>query len=425
MIKKSIIIPTCKSEHLIPCLKSIVKYTDLYPDIEIIIVANGYDGELHSDGSVVLETLRDSISIEHWNRNFRIVNFPERIGYTRATNEGIKAATGEILILMNDDVVLLPQEKNTWINYLCDPLKDNVGMTGNLKIWDDSVQRNFLVGFLVAIPRWLWDRVGPFDEKTWSPGGGEDIELCLKIENLGYKIIQVPDENNQVINGINVNRFPSYHKGEGTVLAPDFKDIWIPHINYVRKTLKEKYQLPDGWFYGADIAEYRRLVEDVPEGGIIGELGCYKGRSLCSVADIILRKKLRVYIVDIFTGTESEKKEDDYQKEFERNAGRFGIHDNISKIYKATTDEAVEYFDTGVFDLLFIDADHSYESVKKDLDNWARTIRPGGTISGHDYGNHPGVSKAVNEKWSGVRVHDQHFGIDSGIAQGSVWSKRL
>ncbi len=410
MIKKSIIIPTCKSEHLIPCLEAIKKYTDL-EEVEVVVIFNGYDADKFDSGLYNCP-------------NIKILEFPERIGYTAATNRGIATSTGEILILMNDDVVLLPQEKNTWIKYLCEPLKDNIGMTGNLKIWDDSVQRNFLVGFLVAIPRWLWDRVGYFDEETWSPGGGEDIELCLKVENLGYKIIQVPDEHNEVKNGINVNRFPSYHKGEGTVLAPDFKDIWIPHIDYIRKTLKEKYQLPEGWFYGADLAEYRRLVEDVPEYGIICELGCYKGRSLCSVADIIKRKKLDVYIVDIFTGTESEKKEDNYRQEFERNVKRFDIEENIMKIFEMKTDEAVKEIPDGQFDLLFIDADHSYEAVKNDIENWLPKIKEHGTISGHDYGNHPGVSKAVNEKWSGVRVHDQYFGIDSGIAQGSVWSKR-
>lgn len=423
--KISIIIPSCKSAHLVTCLKSIIQYTDLYPDIEIIIVANGYDGELHSDGTVALEALRNLISIDHWNRNFRILDFPERIGYTRATNEGVRVATGEILILMNDDVELLGQNKNDWIKYLIEPLKDNIGMTGNLKIWDASVERMFLVGFLIAIPRWVWDRVGYFDEKTWSPGGGEDIELCLKVEQLGMKIIQVPNEENRVVGGINVNLFPSYHKGEGTVMADDFKDTWLPHIDYVRKTLKEKYQLPEGWFYGGDIAEYRRLVEDVPVGGTICELGCYKGRSLCSVADIIKRKKLQVYVVDIFTGTESELKETDYQKEFEENVGRFGIRDNILAIHKTTTNEASNYFASGIFDLIFLDADHSYEAVKQDLENWIPKLKQGGTFSGHDYCNGFGVSKAVNELWSNVRVHDIHFGIDSGIATGSVWSKRL
>lgn len=210
-MKVSIIVPTYKhlEDCLKPCCESIIKYTDL-TNVEVIVVCNG-DGNTKSKQYV-----------ESLGEHFRVLFFEEGLGFTRATNIGVKESTGDIIILMNNDVVLLPQPKNQWLNFLCDPLKDNIGMTGNLKIWDASVERYFLVGFLVAIPRWVWNRVGPFDEATWSPGGGEDIELCIKVEQLGYKIIQVPDEHNEVINGINVNRFMSYHAGEKTVLSPEF-----------------------------------------------------------------------------------------------------------------------------------------------------------------------------------------------------------
>jgi hypothetical protein len=324
---------------------------------------------------------------------------------------------------MNNDVVLLDQPKNQWLDFLVKPLKDNIGITCNLKIWDESVERMFAVGFLMATTRKIWDKIGGFDE-SWSPGGGEDIEFCLQVEQLGYKIIQVPDENNEVINGINVNRFMSYHAGEATMMDNEHKEMWIKHIADIRKRLEYKYKLPEGWFYGGDIAEYRRLVEDVPEGGTIGELGCYKGRSLCSVADIIKRKNLKVVVVDIFNGTDCEVKELDYQLLFETNIQRFGIRDQVI-IYKGYTDEIVNKIPDATFDLLFIDASHLYEDVKKDIENWECKVKKSGTISGHDYGNWEGVGRAVNEKYFNIRLNDEHFKIDTGIAQGSVWSKRL
>jgi hypothetical protein len=61
---------------------------------------------------------------------------------------------------------------------------------------------------------------------------------------------------------------------------------------------------------------------------------------------------------------------------------------------------ATNFMDASV-DVIYIDADHSYESVKSDLNIWYPKIRDGGFICGHDYqvsgGTWPGVTKAVDE----------------------------
>lgn len=49
-------------------------------------------------------------------------------------------------------------------------------------------------------------------------------------------------------------------------------------------------------------------------------------------------------------------------------------------------------------DVIYIDADHSYESVKKDLNGWFKKITNGGFLCGHDYIDAwPGVKIAVDE----------------------------
>ena len=50
-------------------------------------------------------------------------------------------------------------------------------------------------------------------------------------------------------------------------------------------------------------------------------------------------------------------------------------------------------------DVVYIDADHSYESVKEELDLYFPKIRYGGFICGHDYNKFawPGVCSAVDE----------------------------
>lgn len=67
-------------------------------------------------------------------------------------------------------------------------------------------------------------------------------------------------------------------------------------------------------------------------------------------------------------------------------------------------------------DMVFIDADHSYKSVKEDLGIWWEKVRAGGIVSGHDYNHsaHPGVTKAVNEYFA-------HKGIHVKQEIGHVW----
>ena len=43
---------------------------------------------------------------------------------------------------------------------------------------------------------------------------------------------------------------------------------------------------------------------------------------------------------------------------------------------------------TEPFDMVFIDASHSYSLVKRDIEIALRLCRPGGTVSGHDYVQH-------------------------------------
>jgi predicted O-methyltransferase YrrM len=52
-------------------------------------------------------------------------------------------------------------------------------------------------------------------------------------------------------------------------------------------------------------------------------------------------------------------------------------------------------------DFVFIDADHSYQAVKKDIEAWFPKVKKGGIVSGHDYyqsrSGQLGVIKAVDE----------------------------
>lgn len=54
-------------------------------------------------------------------------------------------------------------------------------------------------------------------------------------------------------------------------------------------------------------------------------------------------------------------------------------------VIKGFSEIVFEDFADNSFDFIYIDADHSYEGVKRDITNWWPKIRPGGMLAGHDY----------------------------------------
>jgi hypothetical protein len=75
---------------------------------------------------------------------------------------------------------------------------------------------------------------------------------------------------------------------------------------------------------------------------------------------------------------------------------RFGKR---SSMIRKTSQEAAEEFTCNQLDFIYIDANHSYEAVKQDLESWYDKVRPGGLIAGDDYDhpNFPGTKQAIDE----------------------------
>lgn len=75
--------------------------------------------------------------------------------------------------------------------------------------------------------------------------------------------------------------------------------------------------------------------------------------------------------------------------------GEFGNRSHMVRMYSLP---AADLFRDGELDFVFIDADHSYEAVKQDINAWYGKVRSGGIIGGDDYATMwPGVPQAVNE----------------------------
>jgi len=75
-------------------------------------------------------------------------------------------------------------------------------------------------------------------------------------------------------------------------------------------------------------------------------------------------------------------------------------YDNFKVMVMPSVQAAKEF--EGQVDFVFIDADHSYKSVKADIEAWLPLTKH--FICGHDYGTEkfPGVTQAVDEAFDNI-----------------------
>lgn len=71
--------------------------------------------------------------------------------------------------------------------------------------------------------------------------------------------------------------------------------------------------------------------------------------------------------------------------------------DPRARVFHASTAEFAKIV-TSPYDVVYIDADHSYEGVKADIEAYAKLVSSGGYLCGHDHHEgFPGVIRAVRE----------------------------
>lgn len=123
-----------------------------------------------------------------------------------------------------------------------------------------------------------------------------------------------------------------------------------------------------------------RLVEDriaqlhlLPKNGIVLEIGSYLGYYADEILKITNPKKL--YLIEICT-----KFADDLKIKFKKE-----ITEGKIEVINESSFTAHKHFKDAFFDWIYIDADHKYESVSKDINNFAPKIKPNGFMVHNDY----------------------------------------
>jgi teichuronic acid biosynthesis glycosyltransferase TuaG len=221
-MKYSVVIPTYNhcDDFLKPCIESIIKYTDLQ-DIELIISANGCS----DNTSQYIDELRMFFNSLNISKNLQIAWSDKPLGYPKATNEGIKLATTNKIVLLNNDCLLLEQEKNTWLKLLEQPFSqdENCGITSVVKDYNKTIKKDYAIFFCVMIDSKLFKEIGLLNEE-YETGSGEDIEFCYLAQEKSYKIYQALDT--ELKGDKFTGTFPIYHLGEGTVHDQSLVDNW-------------------------------------------------------------------------------------------------------------------------------------------------------------------------------------------------------
>ena len=290
-MKYSIVIPTYNhcDDLLKPCIDSIFKYTNMR-HIELIISANGCTDNTRE----YLNDLSSQFKSLGFEENLKIVWHDRPLGYSKATNVGIQAATTEYLLLLNNDTILLEQSKDLWLDMLVNPFTKNsrCGISCVIKGPSEPAGKDFAIFFCVMVHRKVFNKIGLLNEE-YGVGGGEDTEFCIEAEKAGFEVCQCLDivwsEGSSMFTG----NFPIYHKGEGTMhdptLVPEWNSIFLENsLKLAKKYNKDWYKWAISnhsergvFFKGDSIYPRERFRYQFAENNLIGttilEIGCSSG----------------------------------------------------------------------------------------------------------------------------------------------------
>jgi len=124
----------------------------------------------------------------------------------------------------------------------------------------------------------------------------------------------------------------------------------------------------------------------------MAEVGVRDGRTTFYLLDKC--PELTIYAIDLsIKGFMSKEAIDKYRNRLKPIQGiSYNVYDEIPNV-----------------DLIFIDADHSYEGVSRDIQVYKNKLNKGGLLTGHDI-DYPGVNKAVKQ-----------FIVSYDVGPNNVW----
>jgi predicted O-methyltransferase YrrM len=167
-----------------------------------------------------------------------------------------------------------------------------------------------------------------------------------------------------------------------------------------------------GWM---SVEELLWLAARAAEHKTIVEVGSYVGRSTRALGDHVANGG-KVYAFDDWLGAREVKDsmKDGLFEEFSTNLADLIESKKVIPIKMDHSGVCSLLFDKP--DMIFIDGDHSYENVLRDIKLWKPVLADGGLLCGHDIG------------WDGVyRATMEVFGAEGieKIPDTTLWKARM
>lgn len=244
-----------------------------------------------------------------------------------------------------------------------------------------------------------WVRLGELDAEQWC----DDIGFFWRLHHEAPEVEVYVDTNvrpghmKQLTLSIHKDTtgWKTGYNASGTVT------LYLPQVD--TNILQEKGILAasqiEGWM--AD-EELEWLAKTASDKQVIVEFGSHCGKSTRALADNA-PANARIFAVDPWSGEYKDTENNQWDvlggsrwNDFQKNLFNHINVGRVIPIRKFSKDFALE---NEKADFVFIDGDHRYEVVLDDIINAMSWIKPGGIISGHDYGHEawPGVAQAVDE----------------------------
>lgn len=160
------------------CLRSIARGTP--ENHEVILVDNASPLSLENLESKMVRVLR--------NR--------QNDGFGKAVNRGIRESRGDYIAVLNNDCMVYPG----WLEWLIKGLyQPQVAFASPLVVGSESeveqfkraadiYQEDAFTGCAHLSHRWVWDKIGFFDERYFA--GSEDWDMWCRVIKEGYRLIR-------------------------------------------------------------------------------------------------------------------------------------------------------------------------------------------------------------------------------------------
>ena len=161
----------------------------------------------------------------------------------------------------------------------------------------------------------------------------------------------------------------------------------------------------EGWFGLEEGRLLYRLASEADPAGAIVEIGSWHGRStIWLAAGAAAGRGAPVVAIDPHQGTHLRPDGHSTELALRANLERAGLAAHVDVVV-STSEEAARSWSRPV-SLLWIDGDHAYEGVNRDLELGERFLLPDCAVALHDTFVWPGPERVVRERLVATRRYD-------------------